>query len=100
MRYRKIRLTKIDATEMPPADPSLMASVVKYGLNQPLLVMEMPGGRFRLLEGSRRLAAVKSLGWETVACQVAPHGEYGTVPPCQCAACSSGCHGVSGTRTF
>lgn len=90
MRFRKIRLSKIDAAEMPEVDRSLVASILKYGLNQPLLVMAMPGGRFRLLEGSRRLAAVKSLGWDDVTCRVAPHGEYFTLPACECEFCGTG----------
>jgi|GEM_PF-1372218 len=52
-----------------PALESLADSIDRYGILQPLLVQRSPWG-YRLLCGSRRLRAAKSLGMSHVPCRV------------------------------
>ena len=48
----------------------LAASIREHGLLQPLIVSHEAGKGFDLIAGHRRLAAVRKLGWSTVACLV------------------------------
>ena len=59
-RIRK-EITRID---------ELAASIQERGLINPITVMEVGGGEFRLLAGLRRLRAVQTLGWAEVAVNV------------------------------
>lgn len=53
------------------ARPALVHSIARVGLLQPLLV-EPRGGRYRLVAGRARLAAVRALEWEKVPCHILP----------------------------
>lgn len=50
----------------------LAASIHEHGLIQPIAVMEpkSKGGKYRLLAGGRRIAAVKHLGWNEIQCNI------------------------------
>ncbi len=49
---------------------SLAANINSAGLLSPLTVMSNPAGGYKLISGHRRLAAVKTLHWDTVPCFV------------------------------
>jgi ParB-like nuclease domain len=42
-------------------DLSLVRSVATEGLTTPIVVQPLPGGRFRVVDGSKRLAAIRIL---------------------------------------
>src|SRR6266508_6272487 len=44
----------------------LAESIAAYGLLQPIVVRENGDGRFEVVAGHRRLAAVQSLGWSVI----------------------------------
>jgi len=46
----------------PDVAPSLVSSVASQGLIQPIVVLDTGDGRYRILDGHRRFAAVKELG--------------------------------------
>ena len=48
----------------------LSASVKEQGILQPLLVVEQPGGRYRIVAGERRWRAARLAGLATVPCMV------------------------------
>ena len=48
----------------------LSASVKEQGILQPLLVVEQPGGRYRIVAGERRWRAARQAGLGTVPCMV------------------------------
>ena len=48
----------------------LAASVKEQGVLQPLLVVEQPGGRYRIVAGERRWRAARQAGLSTVPCIV------------------------------
>ena len=48
----------------------LSASVKEQGILQPLLVVEQPGGRYRIVAGERRWRAARQAGLATVPCIV------------------------------
>lgn len=48
----------------------LSASVKEQGILQPLLVVEQPGGRYRIVAGERRWRAARQAGLATVPCMV------------------------------
>lgn len=48
-------------------------SIQDYGFNDPLGVMQLPNGRYMVVEGHGRLEAAKSMGLETVPCLILPH---------------------------
>jgi ParB/RepB/Spo0J family partition protein len=50
---------------------SLAKSIKATGLHNPLLVLRDVGGKYCLISGYRRFAAVCSLGWESVAVKLA-----------------------------
>ena len=52
----------------PLADLAL--SIREHGVLQPLIVEAVEGGRYRLLAGERRLAACRSMGYQTVPCVI------------------------------
>lgn len=49
---------------------SLTQSIERIGLQQPISVREIPGGKYVVIVGARRLAACKKLGLETITCVV------------------------------
>ena len=56
----------------------LTDSIRAYGLLQPIVVREHDDGRFEVVAGHRRFAAVQALGWSTVQV-VREGGEYAHV---------------------
>lgn len=56
----------------PAAIAELAANIAAHGLLQPVRLYGKPGGRFVLGFGFRRLAAVRSLGHETIRAEVLP----------------------------
>jgi ParB family chromosome partitioning protein len=50
--------------------PSLVDSIRELGQLNPLFVRPVDGGRFELIAGHRRLAALKLLGWRTAHCRI------------------------------
>jgi len=51
---------------------TLARSIGEHGLIQPPAVKKMRGGHYRVIAGRRRVEAVRSLGWGTVAATVYP----------------------------
>src|SRR5690349_11534996 len=51
---------------------SLLESMRRFGLLSPLLVMEMGDGTYQILDGHRRYAAARELGWRTIGCLIYP----------------------------
>ncbi|PKN66311.1 MAG: hypothetical protein CVU57_06470 [Deltaproteobacteria bacterium HGW-Deltaproteobacteria-15] len=49
---------------------SLMGSIKRDGLLEPLLAYEMEDGKVALIDGYRRLAAAKEFGWKEVPCVI------------------------------
>ena len=49
--------------------PELATSISRHGLLHPIIVRPAEGG-FELIAGSRRLAAVRLLGWRKITCQI------------------------------
>jgi ParB/RepB/Spo0J family partition protein len=63
-----VELARLDASPLNPAsrsrpDPVLVESIRELGLLQPIVVRPKDGGRFDVLAGHRRLAAVRELAW-------------------------------------
>jgi hypothetical protein len=52
--------------------PEFLASVASEGVRIPLLITEAPDGRWRVIEGHRRLAAALQAGLAEVPCDVDP----------------------------
>ncbi len=48
----------------------LARSLQLYGLQQPIVVQELAGGRYEILIGQRRYLAAKELGWERIDARV------------------------------
>lgn len=48
----------------------LKESIKKQGLLNPIMVVELSDGKYRIIHGSRRFRAIKELGWEKVPCRV------------------------------
>ena len=74
---RRIPVSRIDLNPDNPrgdvGDVTEMAESIKaHGLLQELTVEEVPGGRYMLVAGERRLAAVKAAGQATVDAYVRP----------------------------
>jgi len=73
---KKIEIARIDVVEQPRKrfDPDRLAELVESiraeGLLQPLVVREMPGERFELVAGERRLRACRLLEHVRVVCLV------------------------------
>ena len=55
----------------------LIQSIQAIGLQNPPVLQETEGGRFRIAAGSRRLHALKRIGRESVSCKIAPVGTEG-----------------------
>jgi len=49
---------------------SLQGSIRRDGLQEPILVYKDEGGRLCVIDGCRRLAAVKEMGWKRVPCMI------------------------------
>jgi len=70
---REIEIEQIDipehrarATFTDEQTAELRASIERNGFTVPILVREMDGGRFELVDGEHRLAVVRELGWERI----------------------------------
>lgn len=48
----------------------LQASIKRDGLQEPLLVYEVEPNQYAVIDGYRRLEAIKEFGWETVSCLI------------------------------
>ena len=48
----------------------LATSIDRHGLLHPIVVRPTNEGKFELIAGSRRLAAVRLLGWRKISCQI------------------------------
>src|SRR4051812_3501704 len=58
-----LALSAIDDEGRPGAPDSLVASIRKHGVLEPLIVQQRPRGRhYTLIAGGRRLAAARSVG--------------------------------------
>jgi ParB/RepB/Spo0J family partition protein len=53
-----------------PDFEQLLNSIREYGLWEPPIVRKLPGGKYRIVAGRRRIAAVTKLGRETADCVV------------------------------
>lgn len=80
MSFETIPIVQIDAapyqpraTDDLPALEQLASSIKELGLLQPIVVMPK-GDRYILIAGSRRLQAVRMLGWAEVPANVQPPG--------------------------
>lgn len=64
-------------TEGPLEVEGLMQQIAAYGrLLRPLLVRPaQTEGRYVLIDGDRRLSALKRLGWKSAPCELAPEGD-------------------------
>lgn len=73
-RFESIPIDKIDEIsnirESTGDTRSLAASIDAVGLLNPVTVTERAQGTYRLIAGHRRLAALQSLGWQTVPAYV------------------------------
>lgn len=49
---------------------SLQGSIIRDGLQEPLLVYEDGQGNFVVIDGYRRLTAISELGWKTIPCLI------------------------------
>lgn len=56
-----------------PVDPSLVQSIKRFGLLQPIITMPS-GGAIQVIDGRRRLLATRALGWETIPAYSLPAG--------------------------
>lgn len=63
----------------PEGHRRLLASIRRFGLIRPLLVVSATDGRYRILDGHRRYHCASSLGMASVVCRILPpmtKGEY------------------------
>lgn len=49
---------------------SLMGSLRREGIQEPLLVSESDSGRHSVIDGTRRLKAFQKIGWKTIPCLI------------------------------
>jgi len=73
MRVKKIPIDKIvipekraRATFDEEKLAELRASIEKHGFTVPILVRELPDGKYELIDGEHRLKIVKELGWKEI----------------------------------
>jgi len=50
----------------------LLRSVQHYGIEEPIKVSEVEEGRYIIMDGHRRFACAKELGFETIPCRIYP----------------------------
>jgi hypothetical protein len=76
LSLQMVRVQAIETGEEtpPPAVPALVESVRTYGVLEPLLVQKRDR-RYRLIAGSKRLAAAMAAGIQEVPCIVHPIGD-------------------------
>lgn len=83
---RRIRLDLIDANPSQPRETfvqdeldELTHSISTFGVLQPLLVRESPGGRYELIAGERRLRAARQAGLDDVPVMVIETDDRGSL---------------------
>ena len=57
----------------------LLKSIQKFGIEEPIKVSEVEEGRYIIMDGHRRFACVKELGFKTIPCRIYPkmnNGEF------------------------
>lgn len=67
---KALAISTIESETLRDAPASLIASIRKHGLLEPLLVQQTLRGRHRLIAGRRRLAAARAAGLREVPCVV------------------------------
>jgi len=50
----------------------LLKSIKHYGIEEPIKVSEIAAGRYIIMDGHRRFACVKELGFKTIPCRIYP----------------------------
>jgi ParB/RepB/Spo0J family partition protein len=50
----------------------LLKSIQHYGIEEPIKVSEVDTGRYIIMDGHRRLACAKELGFKTISCRIYP----------------------------
>lgn len=74
MNISEIKIEDLEVRYHPRSDPgnveSLQQSIKRDGLQEPILVYETGEGKFAIIDGVRRLAAVQGMGWDQVPCIV------------------------------
>ena len=72
MNIAEIKIEDLEVRYHPRSDPgdveSLQKSIRRDGLQEPLLAYKVKEGKFAIIDGVRRLAAVQGMGWEQVPC--------------------------------
>ena len=76
-QHKRLPVDEIEPSPLqlrPPgsrADAWLRASIERVGLLQPLIVVRNAHeGRWDVIDGNRRLAAARALGWDVIPCQI------------------------------
>jgi len=57
-----------------PEDEATTESMRRFGQLEPVLVEEVPGGRYKTVDGFARVAGARSLGWQEIAARVVEGG--------------------------
>jgi len=60
-------------------DNRLMISLKEIGLRSPIDVVEVGKNKYKIIDGHRRFACIKMLGWKTVMCQIHPESNEGEI---------------------
>ena len=72
MKVTEIKLEKLEIVYHPRKNlgdrESLQQSIRRDGLQEPLLVYPTTEGKFGIIDGCRRLSAIKEFGWESAPC--------------------------------
>jgi len=54
----------------------LKASIEKHGFKIPILVRQLPDGKYELIDGEHRIQVVKELGWDKIPAVITDDDEY------------------------
>ena len=49
---------------------ALAEDISKNGLKKPIVLLHLPNGEYKLIEGYHRYIACKSLGWKEIECRI------------------------------
>lgn len=60
-------------------DNRLMVSLKEIGLRSPIDVVEVGKNKYKIIDGHRRFACAKMLGWKTIMCQIHPENNEGEI---------------------
>lgn len=69
----KIPINRITITKRQKCDTNFVAlreSILNHGLRNPVVVQQLPGGRYRLVDGIARLGAYKDLGHSEIEARI------------------------------